>query len=113
MRLCVPRVRRGTCLRCGAASPAGSEASWSGEAEAPPIDYERLRSMAYLAPEVWDNLHQPGKDAPFKVRSAMAAGAALRCAVCWSAHAAVLQHARMPAHALLRVPSGVPHGPCS
>ena len=29
---------------------------------------ERMRRLAFLDPSVWDGLHQPGKDAPFKVR---------------------------------------------
>ncbi|KXZ50551.1 hypothetical protein GPECTOR_16g726 [Gonium pectorale] len=28
----------------------------------------RMRRLAFLNPSVWDQLHQPGKDAPFKIR---------------------------------------------
>ncbi|PNH04824.1 hypothetical protein TSOC_008913, partial [Tetrabaena socialis] len=29
---------------------------------------DRMRRLAFLDPAVWDNLHRPGKDAPFKIR---------------------------------------------
>ncbi|GFR41631.1 hypothetical protein Agub_g2358 [Astrephomene gubernaculifera] len=29
---------------------------------------DRMRRLAFLEPQVWDQLHQPGKDAPFKIR---------------------------------------------
>ncbi|KAG2452092.1 hypothetical protein HYH02_003127 [Chlamydomonas schloesseri] len=53
--------------------PAGAGAEGGGDGaprytETMADVLERMRRLAFLDPSVWDQLHQPGKDAPFKVR---------------------------------------------
>ncbi|GLI71097.1 hypothetical protein VaNZ11_016166 [Volvox africanus] len=60
----------------GAAEAAAGETSDAGHGMGTlPHTYEtleevlqRMRSLSFLDLSVWDNLHQPGKDAPFKIR---------------------------------------------